>query len=127
MTMTTSNMYTNTNMNSNFFPDVEHGRSCKRSENTNTNTFGKIGHIDAIVKQFKILKLQLPVDISNVNDVNVELLKFRFKFLTQNTNTNTNKSKPLQLPVNISDVNFFESRRLPLSPALEGVGRRNNF
>ena len=30
MTMTTSNMYTNTN--SNVFPDVEHGRSCKRSE-----------------------------------------------------------------------------------------------
>ena len=45
-----------------------------------------------------IIKVNIS-DISDVNDVNVELLKF--KFLTRNTN----KSKPLQLPVDINDVN----------------------
>ena len=45
----------------------------------------------------------MPVDISDVNDVNVELLKFRFKFLTRNTNTN--RSKRLQ-PNTIADTNI---------------------
>ena len=58
----------------------------KLIRNTNTN---------------KSKPLQLPVDINDVNDVDVELLKF--KFLTRNTNTN--KSKPLQLLVDINDVN----------------------
>ena len=45
----------------------------------------------------------MPVDISDVNDVNVELLKFRFKFLTRNTNTN--RSKRLR-PNTIADTNI---------------------
>ena len=127
----------NTNMsmntNTNVFPDP--------MTNMNTNPFDEIGHIDAIVKQFKILTdntmklmesndmelikikfltrntytnkykpLPLPVVFVNsfANDfvngfVNVELFKFKFKFLTWNTNIN--KSKPLQLPVDINDVN----------------------
>ena len=51
---------------------------------TSTNPFDEIGHIDAIVKQFKIL-----------TDNTMKLIR----------NTNTNKSKPLQLPVDINDVN----------------------
>ena len=96
---------------------------------TNTNTFGGFVHIDAIVKQFKILTNNImrlmeskdvklikfltrntntnkykPLLVVFVNSfVNVEL--FKFKFLTRNTNTNTSESKPLQLSVDISDVN----------------------
>ena len=45
-----------------------------------------------------------PLLVVSVNSfVNVEL--FKFKFLTRNTNTNTSESKPLQLSVDISDVN----------------------
>ena len=94
---------------------------------TNTNTFGEFVHIDAIVKQFKILTNNLlklmeskdvelikfltrntntnkykPLPVVFVNSiVNVEL--FKIKILTRNTNTS--ESKPLQLSVDISDVN----------------------
>ena len=55
-----SNMNTNTNMSTNTM--------------TSTNPFDEIGHIDAIVKQFKIL-----------TDNTMKLIR----------NTNKNKSKPL--------------------------------
>ena len=52
----------------------------------NTNTFGEFVHIDAIVKQFKILTNNL---LKLMESKDVELIKF----LTRNTNTN--KYKPL--------------------------------
>ena len=81
-------MNTNTNMsmntNTNVFPDP--------MTNMNTNPFDEIGHIDAIVKQFKILT-DNTMKLMESNDM--ELIKI--KFLTRNTYTN--KYKPLPLPV----------------------------
>ena len=73
-----SNMNTNTNMSTNTM--------------TSTNPFDEIGHIDAIVKQFKILT-DNTMKLMESNDM--ELIKI--KFLTRNTYTN--KYKPLPLPV----------------------------
>ena len=87
---TNTNMSMNTNIN--VFPDP--------MTNMNTNPFDEIGHIDAIVKQFKILT-DNTMKLMESNDM--ELIKI--KFLTRNTYTN--KYKPLPVVFVNSFANDF--------------------
>ena len=71
----------------------------------NTNTFGEFVHIDAIVKQFKILTNNL---LKLMESKDVELIKF----LTRNTNTNKYKPLPVVFVNSFLNVELFKFKFL---------------